>query len=90
MKEGAGRTSSPLDAIRPQRWSGEMTQELLELLWVLEATVNMLPELSALLVEIVSSDTFREGDLPKPTAAETQNLLEEESELDRQMNLDAN
>ena len=39
---GAGRKSSPLDEIRPERW--EFTEELLELLWVLEATLELQPE----------------------------------------------
>ncbi|CAN5843558.1 DNA methyltransferase [soil metagenome] len=49
MKEPAGRSSSPLDEIRPGRWTGEMTMELLELLWVLEATVEKEPGLAAFL-----------------------------------------
>ena len=32
MKKGAGRKSSPLDDIRPERWTGQFTTELLELL----------------------------------------------------------
>ena len=39
MKMGAGRKSSPLDDIRPAHWTSAFTTELLELLWVLEATV---------------------------------------------------
>ena len=32
MRDGAGRKSSPLDDIRPQRWTAQFTRELLELL----------------------------------------------------------
>src|SRR5881397_1578880 len=31
LKGGAGRSSSPLDEIRPERWTVEMSQELMEL-----------------------------------------------------------
>lgn len=41
MKKGAGRRSSPLDEIRPERWTPQLTQELLELTWVLEATIDL-------------------------------------------------
>ncbi|MBN1867679.1 N-6 DNA methylase [Candidatus Sumerlaeota bacterium] len=41
MKRGAGKKSSPLDDIRPERWASQFTTELLELLWVLEATVEI-------------------------------------------------
>ena len=44
MKKGAGRKSSLLDHIRPARWTSQFTTELLELLWVLEATVAGYPE----------------------------------------------
>jgi hypothetical protein len=40
MKKRAGKKSSPLDDIRPERWTPKMTDELLELLWVLEATLD--------------------------------------------------
>jgi hypothetical protein len=70
MKKGAGRSSSPLDDIRPQCWTGEMSQELLELLWVLEATVAMLPEMTQTLEAIVAGETLRADELPQPTAGE--------------------
>ncbi len=38
MKKPKGKKSSPLDDIRPERWTGDFTTELLELLWILEAT----------------------------------------------------
>ncbi|HOG48883.1 MAG TPA: DNA methyltransferase, partial [Anaerolineae bacterium] len=44
MKGGAGKKSSPLDDINPQRWTTQFTTELLELLWVLDATVAGYPE----------------------------------------------
>ena len=64
----AGRKSSPLDDIRPARWA--FTNELLELLWVLEHTISMQPYGAALLDEVCSSDLFTADELPTPTDAE--------------------
>ena len=69
-KNPRGRSSSPLDEIRPERWTGEMTKELLELLWVLEATVEREPEFAELLAEITASEVFTADELPEPTKAE--------------------
>jgi hypothetical protein len=70
MKDGAGRRSSPLDEIRPERWTPAFTEEFLELLWVLEATVAMYPALESLLSRIVAGPTFSAADLPSPTPEE--------------------
>ena len=64
MKKGAGRKSSPLDHIRPARWTSQFTTELLELLWVLEATVDGYPEQERLLEAIVAGDCFQADELP--------------------------
>ena len=65
MKHGAGKKSSPLDDIRPERWSSQYTTELLELLWVLEATVEGYPEQAKLLETVVTGDCFKDEDLPE-------------------------
>jgi len=70
MKDGAGRRSSPLDEIRPERWAPAFTEEFLELLWVLEATVAMYPALESLLGRVVAGPTFAAVELPSPTEAE--------------------
>lgn len=70
MKVRAGRKSSPLDDIRPERWTPVMTDELLELLWVLEATLAMEPELAASLDQVVGGECFLATELPTPTAKE--------------------
>ena len=64
MRNGAGRTSSPLDAIRPKRWTSRFTTELLELLWVLEATVEAWPEQERLLEAVVEGECLRADELP--------------------------
>ena len=70
MKARSGRKSSPLDEIRPAAWTAALTTELIELLWVLEATVAAQPELNALLAEILASPLFTAADFPAPAAAE--------------------
>ncbi len=88
MKAGAGRSSSPLDRLRPERWTADVTRELLELLWVLEATIAMLPELKAGFDEIISGETFGANELPRPTAEERGGVDEDEPEPEqREMNL---
>jgi hypothetical protein len=64
MKKGAGKKSSPLDDIRPERWTGQFTTELLELLWVLEATVAGYPEQAKLLEAVIAGECFRADELP--------------------------
>ena len=66
----SGRQSSPLDEIRPERW--EFTEELLELFWVLEATVSLQAEGAALLDEVCASDLFSGDELPNPADGERQ------------------
>ena len=65
MKRGAGRKSSPLDEIRPERWTSQFTTELLDLLWVLEATVTTYPEQARLLEAVIEGDCFRADELPQ-------------------------
>ena len=65
MKVRAGKKSSPLDEIRPIRWTGRMTEEFLELLWIIEATLEMEPELEQALDSVVSSPCFEASELPQ-------------------------
>ena len=64
MKKGAGKKSSPLDDIRPERWTAQFTTELLDLLWVLEATLASYPEQSKLLKAVLDGACFRADELP--------------------------
>ena len=64
MRKGAGKKSSPLDSIRPERWTSQLTTELLELLWVLEATMEGFPEQARLLEAVISGDCFQAHELP--------------------------
>jgi hypothetical protein len=70
LRSPTGRRRGPLDAIRPATWTADLTQELLEVLWVLEATIEMQPQLNALLADLLAGPLFAAADLPQPTAAE--------------------
>jgi hypothetical protein len=47
-----------------------MTQELLELLWIVEATISAQPELNSVLADVIAGPLFVVEDLPLPTTAE--------------------
>ncbi len=64
MKAGAGKKSSKLNDIRPQIWRSQFTTELLELLWVLEATVADYPKQAEVFQAIVQGDCLKRQDLP--------------------------
>lgn len=67
-KDRAGKKSSKLDDIRPSGW--QFDEELLDLLWVLEATIARQPQATALLAKVCNGDLFSAHDFPKPTAQE--------------------
>jgi len=68
MKQGAGKKSSPLDKIRPAAW--QFDEELLDLLWVLEHTVDLWPSLAQALNDILAGDQFAASDFPEPRPEE--------------------
>jgi hypothetical protein len=70
LRRPAGRRSSPLDDLRPARWTPALTRELLELLWVLAATAARAPALDAFLAEVLAGEVFTAAELGAPTAAE--------------------
>lgn len=72
MKRRAGRKSSPLDDIRPDSW--QFDDELLDLLWVLEHTVDLYPSLTNLLHNIVQGPLFTASGFQKPAKAECSGL----------------
>ena len=65
MKIRKGRKSSPLDDIRPTRWT--QTDELLRLLAILEHTIKVTPTAAILLDEILANSLIPATDLPTPT-----------------------
>lgn len=86
MKEGAGKRSSPLDDIRPEKWPADFTEELCCLLWILEQTVALAPQLSELLDKIVEGPVFAADELPMPTAEER--AAPKPSEAEEQLSLE--
>lgn len=64
MRDSGESGTSPLDRIRPESWTPTFTRELLELLWVLEATVALYPEQEKVLAEIVDGPLFKASELP--------------------------
>ncbi len=68
MAEPAGRSSSPLDKILPERW--EFDDELLELLWLLDHTIDLQPQLAELLEHVLNSPLLLADDLPEPSDLE--------------------
>ena len=70
MKNPKGKKSSPLDEINPKKWPSDFTTELLELLWVLEATIAQYPQQAKLLEAVVKGSLFKAHELPSaPDAA---------------------
>lgn len=73
MAERGGRarresSRSTLDEIRPRRWT--FTDELLQLLWVVEGCVALWPELALLLEGAAAGEQIEARSLPKPTTME--------------------
>lgn len=60
-RNGAGKKSSPLDDIRPSKWT--FTEELLELLWILEATIGLGDAGSDLIDAICAGPVFLREEL---------------------------
>jgi len=65
----ARKRRSPLDDIGPGAWTSEFTTQLLELLWVLEATLEGYPDQAQLLSAVVEGPCFEAADLPAVPAA---------------------
>lgn len=86
MKEAAGKKTSPLDRIGPERGTAQFTTELLELLHVLEETVAVQPEQSRLLDGVLAVQCFGAQELlpvpegmrqdPKPDESHQRALYE--------------
>ncbi len=58
MRSGKGKKSSPLDDIRPRRWTAQFSTDLLELLWVLVYTLALYPDQAKLLEAVLAGKQF--------------------------------
>lgn len=72
MKDRKGRSSSPLDEIRPRNWNFD--DELLNVLWVIEATLTKYGEIEPLLGRVLASTTFTAAELPTPAPWEQERV----------------
>ena len=79
MKKRKGKKSSPLDDIRPVRWTARMSDELLELLWVLEATLALEPELEKGPDSVIAGACFTSEELPYPVPQERKAPVEKKA-----------
>jgi len=70
MRDRKGKKSSPLDDIHPTNWTHDFTREFLELLWVLEKTIEGYPVQKKLFQRILDSDLYTADELPKPSDEE--------------------
>ena len=59
MRNPKGKKSSPLDDIHPEEWTRDFTDELLELLWILEATIIEYARQAQLLARVAKSRKVR-------------------------------
>lgn len=73
MKKRSGKKSSPLDDIRPISWTFD--DELLQLLWVLDGTVDRWPALATLFEELMAAEHLPAAVFPSPTDAERRGPL---------------
>jgi len=64
MRERKGKKSSPLDDIHPISWTHEFTREFLELLWVMQKTIDGYPAQRDLFERILESDLYTADELP--------------------------
>ena len=64
MRERKGKKSSPLDDIHPSSWTYEFTREFLELLWVMQKTIDSYPAQKDLFERVLESDLFTADELP--------------------------
>ena len=86
MKEPKGKRSSPLDDITQSAWTHEMTRELLELLWTLDASVDMWPAQAEVLETVIQNELFKASELPQPTKEERKPPPKIELESDEKRN----
>ncbi|MGC8968873.1 MAG: type ISP restriction/modification enzyme [Thermus sp.] len=83
-KNRGGKKSSPLDGIVPSHWDADLSRELLELIWVLERTLDLHPRQEELLEDVLRGPLFTEEELPTPAPGEEEAPVEEPGEPDPQ------
>ena len=90
ISTGSRRPGSPLDHVGPRNWTNDYTAELLRLLWVIERTLELQPELAELLDRVLQSPLFDANDFPQPSEEErrpTEVISVSRSESQRSLDL---
>jgi hypothetical protein len=82
LRDRKGKKTSPLDRLAQESWTAQMTTELLELLWVLEASSLAFEEIAPLLDRIVEGPLLNASDLPQPTPADRASPAQGEEDVD--------
>jgi hypothetical protein len=80
QRRKAGQKNSPLDEITPPSWTPDLGRELLELLWILEKTLETYPRQEELLRKVLEAPLFTADELPTPTPDQRQPPEGEEEE----------
>ena len=73
--KGIGRTATrpaPLDVIRPEAWADEWNDELLDLVRVLSASIDLHTEQDTVLETIMGAPLLGAAELPQPAPEERQ------------------
>lgn len=66
MQGGSGKQPSELNEIGPVSWSQQFTRELLEILWVLEASIDSEVQQKSLLERILAGPRLSPKEVPTP------------------------
>lgn len=72
MKNPAGKKSSPLDSIGPEKWTSDMTEELLTLIWILEHTIEINRQQAVVFKNVVAGPLFEAKELPQARSEDRQ------------------
>lgn len=90
LKKGYGKRSSPLDDLRPDVWTADMSKELLELIWLLERTLELEPQHAKLLGDVEAGECFTADELPKPkkTDEDEEEEMEDENNSQQKLNFE--
>jgi hypothetical protein len=66
--EGYGRESSELDKVRPAAWTLELSRELLELIWVIEQSVDLRQAMDDAFGKVIAGTVLSADDVGSPTS----------------------
>jgi hypothetical protein len=85
MRDRKGKKSSALDDIRPESWVFD--KQLLQVIWVLEATLDVQDKLEKLLDRVLAGPTISANELPSPREDERDRVPRARGSSKDQLNL---